>query len=94
MIIQEKVVKFLQERCGITEFSKHDINRALGILKSNGCSLAGFRARGLFPTFSLINHSCVRNARHIVNSKEGIIEVHAQRDIKAGEENEPVVAIL
>jgi len=85
-VIQEKAVDFLKVRCGIEEFSAEEIHRALGIFKSNSCNIAGFRARGLFPTFSLINHSCVRNARHIVSSKEGIMEVVAQRDIKAGEE--------
>jgi len=84
--IQEKAVKFLRDRCAIEEFTAEEIHRALGIFKSNSCNIAGFRARALFPTFSLINHSCVRNARHIVSSKEGIMEVVAQRDIKAGEE--------
>jgi len=84
--IQEKAVKFLRDRCGVEEFTGEEIHRALGIFKSNSCNIAGFRARALFPTFSLINHSCVRNARHIVSSKEGIMEVVAQRDIKAGDE--------
>jgi len=84
--IQEKAVKFLRERCGIEEFTAEEIHRALGIFKSNSCNIAGFRARALFPTFSLINHSCVRNARHIVSSKEGIMEIVAQRDIRAGDE--------
>ena len=48
--------------------------------------LLGFRGRGLFPTFSLINHSCVRNARHLVTSDERLMEVVAQTDIRAGEE--------
>ena len=48
--------------------------------------LLGYRGRGLFPTFSLINHSCVRNARHLVSSDERLMEVVAQTDIKAGEE--------
>ena len=46
----------------------------------------GFRGRALFPTFSLINHSCVRNARHLVSSDERLMEVVAQADIGAGEE--------
>ena len=48
--------------------------------------MSGFRARGLFPTFSLINHSCVRNARHIISSEERTMEIIAQCDIKKGEE--------
>ena len=34
----------------------------------------------------MINHSCVRNARHLVSSDERLMEVVAQTDIKAGEE--------
>ena len=48
--------------------------------------MAGFRGRGLFPTFSLINHSCVRNARHLITSDERVMEVVAQTEIRAGEE--------
>ena len=46
------------------------------------CVGAGYGLVGLFPTFSLINHSCVRNARHIVTSDTRVMEVVAQRDIR------------
>ena len=83
---QEKCVQLLTQRCGANTLTAADIHRALGIFASNSCSLAGYRGRGLFPTFSLINHSCVRNARHLVTSDERLMEVVAQRDIRAGEE--------
>ena len=83
---QEKCVEFLSKRCGDKSLTGGDVHRALGIFASNSCSLASYRGRGLFPTFSLINHSCVRNARHIVTSDQRLMEVVAQRDIRAGEE--------
>ena len=72
--VQEACVRFLTEDCS-AELEPEDIHRALGMFRSNSCNMAGFRGRGLFPTFSLINHSCVRNARHIVNSTKRTIEV-------------------
>jgi len=84
--IQDKVVQFLIERCKLHKLSKDDILRALGILKSNGANVAGYRARGIFPTMSFANHSCCCNARHMVSSEEGIIQVVAQKVIKKGEE--------
>ena len=84
--LQEECVDFLTNKCGITEFNANDIHRALGIFKSNSCSISGFRARALFPTFSLINHSCLRNARHLINSEQRLMQIVAQADIKAGQE--------
>ena len=84
--LQEKCAEFLTRRCGLQTFTVSEIHRALGIFASNSCSLAGYRGRGLFPTFSLINHSCVRNARHIVTTEQRRMEVVAQTDIKAGQE--------
>ena len=84
--VQEKCAEFLTRRCSLHTFTVQEVHRALGIFASNSCSLAGYRGRGLFPTFSLINHSCVRNARHIVSSEERRMEVVAQTDIKAGQE--------
>ena len=84
--IFQAVVSFIRDRCKIGEFSEEEILHALGVLSSNACNMAGFRARALFPVYSLINHSCAANARNIVNSEEGTVEVLAQRKIKKGEE--------
>ena len=84
--IFQAVVAFIRDRCKIDEFSEEEILHALGVLSSNACNMAGFRARALFPVYSLINHSCAANARNIVNSEEGTVEVLAQRKIKKGEE--------
>ena len=82
----QAVVSFVRDRCKINEFLEEEILHALGVLSSNACNMAGFRARALFPVYSLINHSCAANARNIVNSEDGTVEVLAQRKIKKGEE--------
>ena len=82
----QAVVSFIRDRCKINEFSEEEILHALGVLSSNACNMAGFRARALFPVYSLINHSCAANARNIVNSEDGTVEVLAQRKIEKGEE--------
>ena len=79
-------MNFLIRDCSVDQFSEEEIHRALGIFASNSCNMASFRGRGLFPTFSLINHSCVRNARHIISSDERLMEIVAQQDIRDGEE--------
>ena len=84
--IFQAVVSFIRDRCKIDEFTEEEILHALGVLSSNACNMAGFRARALFPVYSLINHSCAANARNIVNSEEGTVEVLAQRKIKKGDE--------
>ena len=84
--IFEAVALFIRDRCKVKDFSEEEILHALGVLSSNACNMSSFRARALFPIYSLINHSCAANARNIVNSEEGTVEVLAQRKIKKGEE--------
>ena len=80
------VVTFLRESCGAKHLGREEILHCLGILSSNAFNISSNRARALFPTLALFNHSCSPNARHIVSSEERAVEVLAQRDIKKGEE--------
>ena len=57
--IFEGVVCFLRDRCKIKDFSEAEILHALGVLSSNACNMSSFRARALFPIYSLINHRLV-----------------------------------
>ena len=52
-------------RCKADHVSDEDVHWALAVLKSNTCSLFDYRARGIFPTFAMINHSCINNARWV-----------------------------
>jgi len=93
---QKDVVNFIRRRCFMgKEFSDEDIQRAIGIISVNSISLEprrlfagpakGLSGRGIFPTFALINHSCVGNSRFRVDDKQHIW-VEAKEDIKEGEE--------
>ena len=57
--IFEAVVLFIRDRCKVKDFSKEEILHALGVLSSNACNMSSFRARALFPIYSLINHRLV-----------------------------------
>ena len=48
--IFQAVVAFIRDRCKIDEFSEEEILHALGVLSSNACNMAGFRARALFQS--------------------------------------------
>ena len=48
------------------DFSSDEIQRSVGILRTNGSRLESppghAKGLGLFPTYSMVNHSCVYNA--------------------------------
>ncbi|KAF5543908.1 SET domain-containing protein [Fusarium mexicanum] len=58
-----------------------------GIIRTNAlpCS-AGESVGGIYPTISLINHSCLANSLNNWNSEAGHETIRAIRPIKAGEE--------
>ena len=64
------MVDFLIKVCGL-DFSEDEILRATGILRTNSLHIqhpemkkADVSAGGMFPTFSLLSHSCVCNAKY------------------------------
>ena len=57
--IFEGVVCFIRDSCKVKDFSSAEILHALGVLSSNACNMSSFRARALFPIYSLINHRLV-----------------------------------
>ena len=82
---QKNVVDFLLSTCNLN-FTKEDVMWAIGVLKTNSIMFGDEKSRALFPIFSLINHSCVANAKHTIYIKNRRIAVQAQTDIKEGEE--------
>ena len=82
---QKNVVDFLLSTCNLN-FTKEDVMWAIGLLKTNSIMFGDEKSRALFPIFSLINHSCVANAKHTIYIKNRRISVQAQTDIKQGEE--------
>ena len=61
------------------------VARALGVMKTNSMGLKGLEARAVYPTVSLMSHSCICNLTCVAGPAEGIA-FKAQRSIKQGEE--------
>ena len=69
-------------------FSEQDVLHAIGLLQTNTVSIGvpgHSQGLGLFPTFSLLSHSCTANARYQVLPDRGMV-LRAQVDILKGEE--------
>ena len=87
------VVMLLQDACAGTEetFSQQDIQRMIGILKTNGMKLEphgpekGISGVGLYPIYCLLNHSCYSNTNY-VKFPDYHLELRSQVPIKRGEE--------
>lgn len=83
---QKKIVNFLLQSCGLKDFTEEDIHWAIGLMRTNAVSFGDGSGRAVFPTFSMINHNCVANAKHTVYLTNKRIAVQAQVSIKKGEE--------
>ena len=69
-------------------FTEQDVLHAIGLLQTNTVSIGvpgHSQGLGLFPTFSLLSHSCTANARYQVLPDRGMV-LRAQVDILKGEE--------
>lgn len=75
-----------------SRFAEEEILRTIGILNMNCVSFnlrkkGKFSGRGLYPTLSLMSHSCLANARYEVSSDPArFVRVRARRQISPGEE--------
>jgi len=82
---KQRVVQFLVSR---TKKEESLVWRCLGLLQTNGVtshSTSGVATgHGLYPVFSITNHSCISNTRHA--TVEDTFCLLAVVDIKAGEE--------
>ncbi|XP_015126926.1 SET domain-containing protein SmydA-8 [Diachasma alloeum] len=67
------IVKFIRERLKLDRFSEEAIQTACGILEINCHEIrtaGGYGARALYPTVALMNHSCVSNTSHCVQTDD------------------------
>ena len=62
---------------------EEELGKLLGRFQTN-CVAAGDNLVGLFPTFSLLSHSCLANTRRC--AQDGKVRVRAARPIEEGEE--------
>ena len=88
---QTHVVDFLLETLKIEDvFSKDEINRCIGIIRTNGVearSVRGFKCRSVYPELSILSHSCGNcNSRCIQREDADSIEIRTQKSIEKGEE--------
>jgi len=70
----------------LKSFSLEDFVWVKGILHTNSIMFGEQQSRALFPHFSLMNHSCIANAKHTIYIENRKMAVQAQTDIKEGEE--------
>jgi len=73
-------------------YTEDEIHRAIGILRTNAFQIEhpylhaqGTSGKAIYPTFSFLSHSCIANARYIVELDDKLT-LRAQVDIKEGEE--------
>ena len=69
----------------LDEFSESDLDRVAGILWTNAFECCRGGGQAVFPTFSLLSHSCHANASHVVFPNNHLV-LNAKVAIKAGEE--------
>ena len=82
----DKCAENLVSITGLKEYKK-DFLRCIGLLKTNAIEVFK-HGRALFPTFSFLSHSCINNARHVIEAADESfkISLYAQVDIEANEE--------
>ena len=85
------VVMLLQEACSTQQFTNQEIQRVIGILRTNGMKLMphgtkqGIQGVALYPIYCLINHACYNNTNY-VKFPDYRLEVRSQLPIKKGEQ--------
>lgn len=85
-----KVVCMIREQFQCSDFTKTDIQRMIGILKTNGMKLETSGENGtpgvaLYPIYCLINHACINNTNY-VKYPDLHLELRSQLPIKKGTE--------
>ena len=77
---------FLKEDCQFGSAVEYrDVRRAFGIMQTNSMSLCGLQGKAVYPTVSLMSHSCYNNLTVAAGPGEGIA-FKAIRQIKQGDE--------
>ena len=87
---EENVITFIRHHCNLSQFSRADIIHVMGIIDTNAYIIGENQSRnvdiqGLFPTTSIINHSCQPSTLCFATEDFSMV-CRALVDIKAGEE--------
>ena len=90
---KEFVVSHLQDRLGLrSRFSEEQIRRAAGIPSTNSTTLQfpsedHVKGNGLYPVYSMMNHSCSCNTKTIIDSANQFeMTIMANVELSAGDE--------
>ena len=81
------IVEFIKRYLVNDEYDRKDISHIRGVIYSNALGFtykSGVRLRAIYPTYRLINHSCIPNLHRIVTG-DGTIQVSAAIDINAND---------
>ena len=77
---------FIVEDCQFdSKVTYTDVSRAFGIMQTNPMGLNGLNGKAVYPTVSLMSHSCSNNLTVVAGPGEGIA-FKALRPIPKGEE--------
>jgi len=77
--------EFFHTICDLSWVNLSDVQHVFGVLKTNSVSLITCQGRSLYPTVSLLSHSCVPNLEPVTNPGTKIT-LRAKTRILAGEE--------
>ena len=77
--------EFFYKMCDLTWVSLGDVQHVFGVLKTNSVSLITCQGRCLYPTVSLLSHSCIPNLEPVAMPGTRIT-LRARTLIKAGEQ--------
>lgn len=84
------VMSFLKKTFGQLDWSEDEVERNIGILRTNGMKLEQGGLKGnpgvvLYPIYCLINHACYNNTNYV--KQENLqLQLRAQMSIREGEE--------
>ena len=72
------------------EISEEDLQHLAGVFSVNGVTIGNLKGscygKGLYPTFSILNHHCIGNAKYKIDPRSWMITVKAHQPIMKGEE--------
>ena len=84
--IMKHIYTFIKEDCQLGSKVEYcDVTRAFGVMQTNSMSICGLQGKAVYPTVSLMSHSCYNNLTVAAGPGEGVA-FKAIRPIKRGDE--------
>ena len=84
--IMKHIYAFIKDDCQLDSKVEYcDVTRAFGVMQTNSMSTCGLQGKAVYPTVSLMSHSCYNNLTVAAGPGEGVA-FKALRPIKRGDE--------